>query len=123
MRILHDRLKRVTDEYNQLIRDNAIWNVQDYQKIELFGESESDKLIRKKLKGEEDEKSAGDKQLVDEIDEDQFLEQTMNDKKFIEMVEDIAMELLKPSLPVISIKKLKAVVKEALRERKESFFS
>jgi len=47
----------------------------------------------------------------------------MNDKKFIEMVEDIAMELLKPSLPVISIKKLKAVVKEALRERKDSFFS
>ena len=116
-------MKRVTDEYNQLIRDNAIWNVQDYQKIELFGESESDKLIRKKLKGEEDEKSAGDKQLVDELDEDQFLEQTMNDKKFIEMVEDIAMELLKPSLPVISIKKLKAVVKEALRERKDSFFS
>ena len=123
MRILHDRLKRVTDEYNQLIRDNAIWNVQDYQKIELFGESESDKLIRKKLQGEEDDKSAGDKQLVDEMDEDQFLEKTMNDKKFIEMVEDIAMELLKPSLPVISIKKLKAVVKEALRERKDSFFS
>lgn len=33
------------------------------------------------------------------------------------------MELLKPSLPVISIKKLKAAVKDALRERKDSFFS
>lgn len=47
----------------------------------------------------------------------------MNDKRFVEMVEDIAMELLKPSLPVISIKKLKAAVKDALLERKDSFFS
>lgn len=47
MRILHDRLKRITDEYNQLITDNSIWSVQDYQKIELFGESENDKLLRR----------------------------------------------------------------------------
>lgn len=47
----------------------------------------------------------------------------MNDKRFVEMVEDIAMELLKPNLPVISIKKLKSAVKETLRERKNSFFS
>jgi len=47
----------------------------------------------------------------------------MKDRRFVEMVEDIAMELLKPSLPVISIKKLKAAVKDALRERKDSFFS
>ena len=47
----------------------------------------------------------------------------MNDKRFVEMVEDIAMELLVPGLPVISIKKLKAAVRKELLERKDSFFS
>ena len=54
---------------------------------------------------------------------DQALEATLKDKMFIEMVEDIAMELLKPSLPVISINKLKKAVHLALEERKESFFA
>ena len=52
---------------------------------------------------------------------DQAIEELMNDKKFVEMIEDIAMELLRPNLPVISIKKLKNAVKEALRERQHSF--
>jgi len=95
--------------------------VEDYQKIELFGESESDKLLRRKREGQE-EGQADDKETVN-MDEEQFLEKTLNDKKFIEMVEDIALEILKPSLPVISLKKLKAGVKKALRERKDSFFS
>ena len=46
MKILHDRLERTTNEYNNLIAENAIWSVQDYQKIELFGESENDKLLK-----------------------------------------------------------------------------
>ena len=95
--------------------------MEDYQKIELFGESESDKLLRRKREGQE-EGQADDKETVN-MDEEQFLEKTLNDKKFIEMVEDIALEILKPSLPVISLKKLKAGVKKALRERKDSFFS
>ena len=46
----------------------------------------------------------------------------MKDKNFREMIEDIAMQLLIPNLPVISIKKLEISVREALKERKDSFF-
>jgi len=49
------------------------------------------------------------------------LEETLNDKQFIEMIEDIAMQLLRPSLPVISLKKLKNAVREAIMERQNSF--
>ena len=59
MMILHDRLTRITDEYNKLISENAIWSVEDYQKIQLFGESESDKLLRQKREGEADDKEIG----------------------------------------------------------------
>ena len=45
------------------------------------------------------------------------LDETINDKKFIEMCEDIAMQLLKPNLPVISVKKLKNTVLEEIRKR------
>lgn len=45
----------------------------------------------------------------------------MNSKQFLEMVEDIAMQLLQPNLPVVSLKKLKNAVKEAIRERSNSF--
>ena len=52
----------------------------------------------------------------------QAIEDTMNDKKYRDMSEDIARQLLVPNLPVISIKKLKASVKEALTENQESLF-
>ena len=45
------------------------------------------------------------------------LEETLKDKKFIEMCEDIAMQLLKPNLPVISVKKLKNAVHDEIRRR------
>lgn len=37
------------------------------------------------------------------------------------MLEDIAMQLLRPNLPVISLKKLKNAVREAILERQNSF--
>lgn len=45
----------------------------------------------------------------------------MKDRKFTEMLEDIALQLLKPNLPVISLKQLRNAVKEAIKERHNSF--
>ena len=44
----------------------------------------------------------------------------MKDKNFIEMCEDIAMQLLQPNLPVISIKMLKNAVQEEIRKRQSN---
>ena len=51
----------------------------------------------------------------------QAIEDTLNSKKFMDMIEEIAMQLLMPSLPVISIKKLKNAVRRAIIERQNSF--
>ena len=66
------------------------------------------------------ESSAGEDKTL-EYARMQALEETLNDKKFIEMIEDIALQLLRPNLPVISLKKLKNAVREAILERKNSF--
>jgi len=97
--------------------------------VDLLGDSnEKSSLLDKDQDKGVDDGDKVDSQLVageanDKEINDQALDATMKDKMFIEMVEDIAMELLKPSLPVISINKLKKAVRMALEERKESFFA
>ena len=120
MCILHDRLKRITEEYNHFISANSYWSIDDYNRVDLLGDSnEKSSLLDK----DQQDKQEAVSQSADKEINDQALDATMKDKMFIEMVEDIAMELLKPSLPVISINKLKKAVRMALEERKESFFA
>ena len=52
---------------------------------------------------------------------EQAIEEIMKDRKFTEMLEDIALQLLRPNLPVISLKQLRNAVKEAIKERHKSF--
>ena len=51
----------------------------------------------------------------------QIIEAQLNDKAFLEQLEEVAMQLLRPNFPVISVKKLKNAVREALLERDASF--
>ena len=122
MCILHDRLKRITEEYNHFISANSYWSIEDYHRVDLLGDSNEKSSLLDQDKKDDDKVVASQGDNDKEIN-DQALDATMKDKMFIEMVEDIAMELLKPSLPVISINKLKKAVRMALEERKESFFA
>ena len=122
---------RITKEYNKLINDNVYWSTEDFHK-DFFDDKEESQLLKDDTeKGERlGDDLAPDKDVSlanSEADKSidfarmKALDDILNDKKFIEMVEDIAMSLLRPSLPVISLMKLKNAVREAILERKDSF--
>ena len=122
---MHDRLQRTTKLYNQLIQDNVYMNDDDRkdfidtEETSFLKDSERDAQPHNSALMESSADDKNNKTL--EFARMQALEDTLNDKRVIEMVEDIAMQLLQPSLPVISIKKLKNAVREAILERQISF--
>ena len=110
---------RITKEYDKLIEELGE-SRQHRQSDRADGDerllnSDSDEQVpslRAEDKGAQDPKELKLKQQI---------EAQLNDKGFLEMLEEVAMQLLRPNFPVISVKKLRNAVHAAILERPQAF--